>query len=139
MFATLHLSGVVRAFDAAGMPGASVAVGDGPAQLAVTPDGETIITANRLDGSVSLIDASGFVERARIPLGESFPHGVAVAPDGSMAFVTFEGSTTTAGGAVGIDVADGRVLWKTAVGSATLGVAFVEHGSRGGGSTESSQ
>ena len=136
MFATLHRAGLVRAFTPEGVRGASVQVGDGPAQLAVTADGATIITANRLDGSVSLIDAAGFVERVRIPIGESFPHGVAVSSDGSMAFVTFEGSTTTSGGAVGIDVAEGRVLWKTTAGSATLGVAYVEHGVGGNGSTE---
>jgi DNA-binding beta-propeller fold protein YncE len=139
LFVTLHQAGLVRAFTPDGVPGASVMVGDGPAQLAVTADGATIITANRLDGSVSLIDAAGFLERARIPIGESFPHGVAVAADGSTAFVTFEGSTTTPGGAVGIDLAEDRILWKTTAGSATLGVAYVEHGVRRGGSRDGSR
>lgn len=48
---------------------ADVPVGVNPRDLAVSPDGRTVAVASATDGSVSLIDAAGRVERARVALG----------------------------------------------------------------------
>jgi YVTN family beta-propeller protein len=123
MFVTLSRAAQVRAFTPRGERAGSVDVGTGPAQLAITPDGVTIVTANRGDRSVSLIDAAPLTERARIPIGGAFPHGVAIEPTGRVAYVTFEGATDTPGGVVAIDLAQGTVRWKVDAGVRTLGVA----------------
>jgi len=39
--------------------------------------------------------------------------------------VTYEGDTRTLGGVVAIDVDTGEILWRTEVGSFTLGVAVL--------------
>ncbi len=125
MFVTLSRAGLVRAFTPNGTLVGSVTVGAGPAQLAITPDGVTLVTANRGDGSVSLVDAVHLAERTRIPIDAAFPHGVAIARDGTMAFVSFEGTTDTAGGVVAIDLPRATIRWKADVGAMALGVAVV--------------
>jgi DNA-binding beta-propeller fold protein YncE len=57
------------------------------------------------------------------------PHGVALSPDGSTAFVTHEGTTRSTGGVTAVRLSDGAVLWRTAAGVFTLGIAWRPDGS----------
>jgi DNA-binding beta-propeller fold protein YncE len=124
LFVTLHLSNEVRAFSPRGVLLGRVTVGHGPTQIARTRDGRWLVTANRMDGTMSIIAASNLVERGRVVVGGAHPHGVAVSADGSRAFVTYEGDTETHGGVVSLDIQSGSVLWSTPAGVYTLGVVY---------------
>lgn len=126
-YVTLHLVDSVLAVDRSG-DGESVrrvAVGARPAQLALTPDGTTLVVANRGDGSMSLVDRRELVERQRIDLGVTHPHGVAISADGRTAFVSYEGDTKSDGGVVAVDLVSGEVVWRTVVGEYHLGVMYL--------------
>jgi DNA-binding beta-propeller fold protein YncE len=126
LYVTLHGSSEVRAFNTEGEPAGAAAVGAGPAQLAVTEDGLTLVVANRLDGSVSLLDAVAIEERQRVPLGVAHPHGVAISSDQSVAFITYEGTTDAPGGVVALGLEQPAVLWRATAGAYTLGIVHAE-------------
>jgi DNA-binding beta-propeller fold protein YncE len=127
IYVTLHLVDKVVAIDRSGggKTDRSVAVGTGPTQLALTPDGTTLVVANRGDGTMSLVDRWELVERRRIDLGVIHPHGVAISADGRIAFVSYEGDTKSDGGVVAVDLASGEVIWQRAVGQYHLGVMYL--------------
>ena len=120
----LHLAGTVRAFRTSGEIVGTVAVGAGPAQIALTPDGATLVTANRGDASLSLVDTDSLIETARIPLGAEHPHGIALDELGLRAFVSCEGTPQTTGRAVAVDLEAGSILWSVEAGAYTLGAAY---------------
>jgi len=126
LYVTLHLASAVRAFGWDGTTLGTARVGPGPAQLALTPDGATLVVANRMDRSVSLVDAARLEERARVEIDRAHPHGVALDSRGQWAFVTCEGEAGGPGGVVAIDVADGQARWSVAAGVYTLGIAWME-------------
>lgn len=128
IYAALHHAGVVAAWDTTGHEVARIGVGAGPMQLGMTPDGTALVVANRDDGSVSIVDLTRGVERARVRLGADHPHGVAVSADGHWAFVTYEGTVTTRGGVIAVRVGDGSVAWRTPAGIFTLGVMVLAEG-----------
>jgi uncharacterized repeat protein (TIGR01451 family) len=66
---------------------ATVPVGSGPIELAVTPDGSRVYVANEFSGNVSVIDTATNTVTATIRVGDT-PQRVAVTPDGSRAYVT---------------------------------------------------
>jgi YVTN family beta-propeller protein len=66
---------------------ATVAVGQAPFGVAVSPDGRRVYVANFTSNSVSVIDGSTLRVTATIAVGAG-PIGVAVTPDGRLAFVT---------------------------------------------------
>ena len=51
------------------------------ASSAIAQDG-TLLVVNRQGGSISFFDLTTEVEIARIPIGPTIPHEVAVSPDG---------------------------------------------------------
>jgi DNA-binding beta-propeller fold protein YncE len=59
--------------------------------LAVTRDGKRLITTNKRDGSVSILELPSGRELARIPTKRTVLHGVVVSPDDRFAFVSVEG------------------------------------------------
>jgi len=122
VYAALHAAGAIVGWDSTGAEVLRVATGAGPAQLALTPDGQTLVVANRSDGSLSILDLPAGVERARVPLAAEHPHGVALSRDGRWAFVSYEGSADGRGGVVAVRLSDGAIVWKTPAGSYTLGV-----------------
>ena len=121
----LHLAASVRAFRTDGEIVGTVAVGNRPAQIALTEDGRTLVVANRGDASLSLVDTDSLVETARIPLGAGHPHGIALDDAGRRAFVSCEGTSQSAGRAVAVDLESGSVLWSVEAGAYTLGAAYV--------------
>lgn len=125
LYVTLHLTGLVRAFGPDGALLGSARVGRGPAQIALTPDGRTLVVANRMDRSVSLVDAARLEERMRVGVDRAHPHGVALDTSGRWAFVTVEGNAGGAGGVLAIDVVEGRVRWSVEAGVYTLGIAWL--------------
>lgn len=67
--------------------------GDGPAELALTPDGRTLLSANAGSSTVSLIDAVPLVETTRIPVGNG-PESVLVDRAGRRAYAFNTASST---------------------------------------------
>jgi len=61
--------------------------GDEPVDLALTPDGATLLVANEGSSSVSFVDAQGLSESSRITVGEA-PVAVLLDRQGKTAFVT---------------------------------------------------
>ena len=120
----LHLAGSVRAFRVDGEIIGTVAVGNRPAQIALTSDGETLVVANRGDASLSLVDTDSLIETARIPLQAEHPHGVALDDGHRLAFVSCEGTPQSAGRAVAVDLESESVLWSVEAGAYTLGAAY---------------
>jgi hypothetical protein len=96
---------------------------DRPVQVAVNRTSSVMATANRGDGTVTLSYADSSMRTVAIE--GAHPHGVALAGDPVVAYVTFEGDTQTLGGVVAIDVTSGDILWRTEVGVFTLGVAYL--------------
>jgi DNA-binding beta-propeller fold protein YncE len=125
LYVALHETGEVRAFTGEGVLRDQVSVGAGPAQLAISEDGRLLATANRGDGSMSIVALPELAERARVPLGVAHPHGVTLSPDGRQAFVTYEGDTSTPGGVVAVDMARHEVVWETEAGAFNLGIIYV--------------
>ncbi len=127
VYVTLHLADKVLEIGRAGEGRTmrNVVIGAGPAQLALTPDGGTLVVANRGDGSISLVNRPELAERRRIDLGVTHPHGVAVSSDGRTAFISYEGDTKSDGGVVAVDLTTGDVIWRRAVGQYPLGVIYL--------------
>ncbi len=65
--------------------------GAGVYNLAVTPDGRSLIATNRRAQSVSVYDLATGAERARLPTSRRVVHGVVISPDARYAFVSVEG------------------------------------------------
>ncbi|MDB4891832.1 MAG: hypothetical protein JWL61_3687 [Gemmatimonadetes bacterium] len=92
--------------------------------LAVTHDGTRLLTTNKRDQSMSVIDAVTGRELARIPTTRKVVSGIAVSDDDKYAFVTDEGSGSQPGT---VDVIDLTTLAKVAsidVGAQAGGIDF---------------
>ena len=102
VYATDNDHGVLRVLDVAhGAAGPAIKVGVGPGAVAITPDGRKAYVANSgqgpeehvsgASGSISVIDLRAGRTVATLPAGQR-PHGVAITPDGSRAYVVNYGS-----------------------------------------------
>lgn len=60
--------------------------GDGPREIALTPDGRFLLSVNAASRTLSIIDPGGPIELARIPLGEG-PRSLLIAPNGLRCYV----------------------------------------------------
>jgi DNA-binding beta-propeller fold protein YncE len=125
LYVSLMHSGEVAAYTPEGEVLWRARTGDSPAQVALTRDGRRLVAVNRGDGTLALVEtAAGGIRTLPLP-DAPHPHGVVLSADGSIAYVTFEGTTTSGGGVLAVDLADGRILWHTAAGAYTLGVALM--------------
>jgi YVTN family beta-propeller protein len=93
---------------------AAIDVGDGPYDLALSPDGTRVYVTNAFDDTVSVIDAATNTVTATIGVGEG-PTGVAVSPDGATAYVTGSNDTVVSV----IDTATNTVTATITAGSST--------------------
>jgi YVTN family beta-propeller protein len=66
---------------------------DNPIELALTPDGRTLVSVNHDSNTVSIIDAIAMVETRRITVGDG-PNSAVVDPAGLKAYVMNSGSST---------------------------------------------
>jgi len=67
--------------------------GDTPVELALTPDGRTLLAVNSSSNTVSVIDPLAFFELARVSVGDG-PSAIHIDPAGKMAYVFNSLSTT---------------------------------------------
>ena len=88
-----------------------VPVGATPKFVAVTPDDQRVLTSNWCTYDLSVSSTKDGKELRRIPLGP-YPRGIAVSPDGKVAYVAVMGSTRIAR----IDLDTYAVSWISGVG-----------------------
>ena len=101
-----------------------IAARPGVYNLGLTHDGTKLVTTNKRDQSMSVIDAASGRELARIPTTRKIVSGIAVSDDDKYAFVTDEGSGSQPGT---VDVIDLIALVKVAtvnVGEQAGGIDF---------------
>ena len=60
--------------------------GDQPRELALTPDGKTLLVANKGTNTISFVDALSLVELSRVDVGRE-PNSISIHPNGIRAFV----------------------------------------------------
>jgi len=80
-----------------------IPVGKGAYNVEPSPDGKFILVTNKKDQSVSVIDAAGLTEIARIPTSKRIVHGIAYSPDSRFAYISCESIGIDSGA---VDVVD---------------------------------
>lgn len=98
--------------------------GAGPYNLAVTPDGQTLIVTYKSGHEVGFWDLTAGTERARVTTTRAIPHGVTITPDGEYAFVTLEGVGNEPGTVEVYDVETASRVGVVNVGKQAGGIAF---------------
>jgi YVTN family beta-propeller protein len=99
--------------------------GDEPREVALTPDGRTLLSANAGSNTVSIIDADSRFEVTRIPVGNG-PRSVAIEPTGRRAFAFNSLSNTISV----LDIPTRSVITTIAVDSGPVRGAFNRRGDR---------
>jgi YVTN family beta-propeller protein len=105
--------------------GSSIAVGNGPNSIAISPNGRRAVVTNYLGESVTVIETATRKPVGTIPLGVR-PEQVAIAPDGKTAYVTPEGDEHVSF----INVETAKLAGSLGVGSFTSAVAVNPAGTR---------
>ncbi len=103
----------------------TIAVGDRPTGVAVSPTGRRIYVTNRDDATVSMIDGATFDVLDTVAVG-AMPSGIAVAPDESRVYVSNSGAGTV----TVLDAASLSVLATVTIGGSPAGIATNLLGSR---------
>jgi DNA-binding beta-propeller fold protein YncE len=93
--------------------------------LAVTRDGKRLLTTNKRDQSVSVVDLKSGRELARIPTRRKVLHGVVVSPDDRYAFISVEGIGSEPGTVEIIDLATLKAVASLDVPEEAAGIAFL--------------
>jgi DNA-binding beta-propeller fold protein YncE len=92
--------------------------------LAVTKDGARLLTTNKRDQSLSIIDLKSGQELARIPTRRKVLHGVVVSPDDRYAFVSVEGIGSEPGTVEIIDLGALKIVASLDVPEQAAGIEF---------------
>ena len=103
----------------AGKVVAQIAVGDSPSGLAVTPDGKSLLSADRDSDAVSIIDTATNARVKSIPVGKR-PFGITIDAEGRRAYTANVASDDVSI----IDIATGTVVGTVPVGHRPYAVAL---------------
>ena len=98
--------------------------GPGPYNLALTPDGSTLVATYKSSAAVGFWDLVSGRERARVQTTRTIPHGVVVTPDGKYAAVTLEGVGIEPGTVEVYHVPSAERVATVDVGKQAGGIAF---------------
>jgi YVTN family beta-propeller protein len=93
--------------------------------LAITRDGTRLLSTNKRDQSVSVIDLKTGRELARIPTRRKVLHGVVVSPDDRYAFVSVEGIGSEPGTVEVIDLASLKIAASVDIAPEAAGIDFL--------------
>ena len=103
----------------------TIAVGDGPEGVAITPDGTKAYVTNSLDDTVTVINTATNTTTSAIPTGGD-PVGVAITPDGTRVYVANWGSGTV----TVTNTATNTTTSAIPVGNNPYGIAITPDGTR---------
>jgi YVTN family beta-propeller protein len=98
---------------------------DRPIELAITPDGRTMVAVNNGANTVSIIDTLSMIELAKVPVGEG-PASAVIDPSGFRAFIMNTRSSTISV----IDLTQQNVSVTIGVEGSPLRAAFNREGSK---------
>lgn len=93
--------------------------------LAVTKDGARLLSTNKRDQSISIIDIKSGRELARIPTRRKVLHGVVISPDDRYAFVSVEGIGAEPGTVEIIDLRGLKIAASVDVAEGAAGIDFL--------------
>jgi len=93
--------------------------------LAVTKDGARLVSTNKRDQSISIIDINSGRELARIPTRRRVLHGVVISPDDRYAFVSVEGIGAEPGTVEIIDLKTLKIAATVDVAEGAAGIDFL--------------
>lgn len=102
-----------------------VPVGAGAYNAEPSPDGSIVVVTNKKDQSVSLVDARGLTELARLKTAKKIVHGVAFSPDGKYAYVSQESIGSDPGAVDVVDLATRKVVSSVPVPAQPTGIAVL--------------
>ena len=120
-----NLSGTVSVIDTmTNTIVATISVGLGPSEIAITPDGTRAYVLDQQDSIISVIDTATYTVVTTIPVRGTA--GTAITPDGTQAYVTTPG----VGNVSVINIATNTVIATIPVGVAPNGIAITPDGSR---------
>ena len=103
------------------------ATGRGPYNLAVTPDGKTLLATLKGMNALSIIDLTTGHEVAQLPTSHTVPSGVQVTRDGRYAVVSLEGKGGEAGALDLFDLTTRSRVASVEVGAGAGGVQIAEY------------
>jgi DNA-binding beta-propeller fold protein YncE len=102
-----------------------IPVGTGAYNVEPSPDGKLVIVTNKKDQSISLIDAVGLTELARVATSKKIVHGVAYSPDGRLAYVSCESIGIDPGAVDVIDLATRKRVATVAIPGQPTGITVL--------------
>lgn len=98
--------------------------GRGPYNLAITPDGRTLVATLKQGAGVEFFDLERGASRGSVPSSTKVAHGVVVSPDGRYAFVSVEGIGAEPGKVDIFDVGTTERVASVPVGQQASGITF---------------
>ena len=102
----------------------TIATGRGPYNLAITPDGKTLVSTLKQGGAVQFFDIESGESRAIVESSTRVTHGVVISPDSRYAFVTVEGIGAEPGKVDIFDLTTFERVADVPVGQQAGGIAF---------------
>ena len=102
-----------------------IPVGKGAYNVEPSLDGRLIVVTNKKDQSISLIDAVGLKEVARIPTSKKIVHGVAFSPDNRLAYISSESIGADPGSVDVIDLAARKLVASIPVAGQPTGITVL--------------
>ncbi len=100
------------------------ATGRAPYNLAVTPDGTTLVATLKAAQSVEFFDLASGTSRGRTETSTTVVHGVVLSPDSKYAFVSVEGVGAEPGKVDVFEIASMRRVASAELGQQAGGIAF---------------
>ena len=98
--------------------------GQGPYNLAVSPDGGLLVATLKSEAAVQVFDVASGEPLAKVASSTTLPHGVVVSPDGRYAFVSVEGVGAEPGKVDILDLGRLERVADVAVGQQAGGIVF---------------
>jgi len=124
-FADDDAVGVIDVVEGIPIDRINLKIGDGPRDIALTPDGKSLLTVNTTSRTLGIIDTASLFERSRISLGDG-PRGLLVGRTGGRCYVFNRDSNTMSV----IDIANSAIVATVATEGAPLMGQFNRSGDR---------
>lgn len=102
--------------------------GEGPYNIAVSPDGEYLIATLKNEGAISIWSLKDRKQVAKLKTTTKIPHGVVISDDSKYAFVSVEGVGGEPGKVDVISLKELKTVATTNVGKQAGGIAFWKQG-----------